>query len=61
MSRLMGQLFRDSPLLVWPLVSLTIFVVTFAAVILWTYRRRASYIEAVSALPLSDDDDGGEK
>jgi len=58
MSRLMGQLFQDSPLLVWPLVSLSIFFVTFALIVVATYRRKAGDIATISALPLADDEQG---
>ncbi|NUP11235.1 MAG: hypothetical protein HOW73_34755 [Polyangiaceae bacterium] len=57
MSRLMGQLFHQSPLLVWPLVSLTIFFVAFAAILIATYRKRASDMNALSALPLASDEE----
>lgn len=55
MSRLMGELFKDSPLLLWPLVSLSIFVLTFVAVFVWTFLRRPQEIADASALPLADD------
>lgn len=55
MSRLMGQLFHDSPLLVWPLISLTIFFVTFAVIVVAAWRKKTSEVVAISALPLADD------
>jgi cbb3-type cytochrome oxidase subunit 3 len=58
MSRLMGELFKDSPLLLWPLVSLTIFVLTFLAVAVYAFLRRPQEIADVSALPLVDDAGG---
>lgn len=58
MSRLMGQLFNESPLLVWPIVSLAIFVLTFVGVFIATVRRRPAEVDALAALPL--DADGGE-
>ncbi|MBL8741853.1 MAG: hypothetical protein JNK04_12185 [Myxococcales bacterium] len=55
MSRLMGQLFNESPLLVWPMVSLAIFMVTFMAVLVATLRRRSAEVEGLAALPLEDE------
>jgi hypothetical protein len=57
MSRLMGQLFNQSPLLVWPIVSLAIFVLTFLAVFVVTLRRRPGEIDLLAAMPL--DGEGG--
>jgi hypothetical protein len=58
MSRLMGQLFNESPLLVWPIISLGIFVFTFVAVFIMTLRRRPADVDMLAALPL--DSEGGE-
>lgn len=58
MSRLMGQLFNESPLLVWPMVSLAIFVLTFVAVFVVTLMRRPADVDRLAALPL--DREGGE-
>jgi hypothetical protein len=58
MSRLMGQLFNESPLLVWPIISLAIFVLTFVAVFVVTMRRRPAEVDMLAALPLEGE--GGE-
>jgi hypothetical protein len=59
MSRLMGDLFHQSPLLVWPLISLVIFVLTFVAVVIWAFLRKPSEIDELSAMPLANDHEGG--
>lgn len=59
MSRLMLELFRDSPLLVWPLVSLTIFVAVFVTVVVRAARLQKTQVSALSDLPLTRDDEGG--
>ena len=58
MSRLIGPMFAGSPLLLLPLISLVIFFLTFAAVLLRTYRRKATDYADIERLPL---DDGGEE
>lgn len=59
MSRLMGELFHQSPLLVWPLISLMIFALTFVAVVAWALRRKPAEIDEMSSLPLFDDERSG--
>lgn len=39
---------------IFPIISLLIFVIFFAAVITWVIRMRKSEIEILSALPLED-------
>lgn len=57
MSRLMGQLFHDSPLMVWPLVSLLIFALTFIAVVVATMRRKRADVDVLAAIPLGGEED----
>ncbi len=59
MSRLMGELFHQSPLLVWPLISLMIFALTFVAVVAWAMRRKPAEVDEMGRLPLFDDDSSG--
>lgn len=56
MSRLMSELFRDSPLLVWPVVSLTIFLAAFVVIVVRAARLRPSQIADLSDLPLARDE-----
>lgn len=56
MSRLMGELFQSSPLLIWPIISLTIFFLTFLAVLVATLRQKPGELSQVAALPLADDE-----
>ena len=52
-----GEFYAQSPLLFWPLVGLVIFVVSFAAVLLYVVfgLRERSKVEYLAALPLQDD------
>jgi hypothetical protein len=54
------QFFQDSTLLVWPLVGLTVFVLSFIAVMLYVVfgLRDARKRDHIASLPL-DDEDGG--
>ncbi|MBK6514430.1 MAG: hypothetical protein IPG04_09995 [Polyangiaceae bacterium] len=56
MSRMMGELFQSSPLLIWPVISLSIFLLTFLAVIVATLRKKPGELDAAAALPLADDE-----
>ena len=50
-------LYKDSPLVIYPLVALLTFVAVFVVVVLRTYGRGTrSTQEAVSQLPLFDDE-----
>ena len=60
MSRMIGQLFHESPLMVWPIVSLAIFVLTFLAVLVATLRRRDADVDALAAIPLAEEERGRE-
>jgi cbb3-type cytochrome oxidase subunit 3 len=53
-------MFENSPLLVLPLAALAIFLGVFVMTFARTYRKRAAEYEGVAALPLADDDKGGE-
>lgn len=56
MSRLMGELFSGSPLLVLPLVALALFVSAFVAIVVRAYRRTADQYQGEAGLPLGDDE-----
>lgn len=61
MGRLIGPMFENSPLLLLPLAALAIFLGVFLFAFARTYLRGKSEYEAVAALPLADDDQGGAK
>jgi hypothetical protein len=52
-----GEFYAQSPLLFWPLVGLVIFVVSFAAVLLYVVYglREPGKVQYLAALPLEDD------
>jgi cbb3-type cytochrome oxidase subunit 3 len=54
-------MFENSPLLLLPLAALAIFLGVFLFAFARTYLRGKSEYEAVAALPLADDDQGGAK
>ncbi|MBK6513243.1 MAG: hypothetical protein IPM79_06565 [Polyangiaceae bacterium] len=56
MSRMMGELFQSSPLLIWPVISLSIFLLTFLAVLVVTLRKKPGELDPLAALPLADDE-----
>lgn len=55
MSRLMSELFHNSPLLVWPVVSLTIFVAVFVTVVVRAARIKSTQVATLADLPLARD------
>jgi hypothetical protein len=50
-----GALFDKSPLIVYPLVGLSIFMLVFAAAVLRAWRRPKSELAAHAALALGED------
>jgi len=50
-----GELFHKSPLLLYPLLALVIFIVVFAGVALRAWRQRPEERDQLSRLPLCDD------
>lgn len=54
-----SQFYADNPLLFWPLVGLAIFVVSFAAVLLYVLigLRDKSKVERLARLPLDSESD----
>jgi hypothetical protein len=48
------QLLQDSPLLVYPLIALFLFVGVFLAVVLRTYTAKEDKLRRVAALPLDE-------
>lgn len=49
-----AQMFRESPLLVMPLVSLVLFFGIFLAVIVRFMRKSTSSFDPIAAMPLDD-------
>jgi hypothetical protein len=54
MSLLVGELFHKSPLLLYPLVGLVIFMLVFAGAALRAWRQRPEERDALARLPLQD-------
>jgi hypothetical protein len=58
-----AQMFRDSPLLLYPLVGLVIFIMIFAAAAIRAWRHPTQVLDARSRMPLDDglpaSDEGG--
>jgi hypothetical protein len=50
-----GELFHKSPLLLYPLVALVIFIVVFAGAALRALRQRVEERDALAQLPLEED------
>jgi hypothetical protein len=52
------QFYAGSDLLVWPVVGLGIFILSFLAVVsyVFLFMRRGDDLERVAALPLDDDE-----
>jgi len=50
-----GELFHKSPLLLYPLVGLVIFIVVFAGVVMRAWRQRPEDRDLLSQLPLQDE------
>ncbi len=48
------QLLQDSPLLVYPLIALFLFVGVFLAVVLRTYTAKEDKLRRAAALPLDE-------
>ncbi len=59
MSRLVSQMFHDSPLLAYPAVALFFFGFAAMLIALNTFGRKQSECDQLASLPLSDDKDGG--
>lgn len=55
-----SDFFARSPVLIFPVVALGIFATVFTLVSLRALLRRSSELEALSRLPLEDDDNQGE-
>jgi hypothetical protein len=55
-----GELFHKSPLLLYPLVGLVIFMVVFAGAALRAWRQRPEERDALAQLPLRDEEIGHE-
>lgn len=47
-------MFKQSPLLVFPLIGLCMFVSIFAVVVLHVWRRSADSFKTMAAMPLED-------
>ncbi len=50
-----GELFHDSPLLLYPLLGLVIFMLVFAGAAARAWRKPAAMREQLARLPLGDD------
>ncbi len=55
-----GELFHKSPLLLYPLCGLVIFIVVFAGAALRAWRQRPEERDALAQLPLHDQETGHE-
>lgn len=55
-----GEFYADSDLLIWPLVGLGIFVISFIAVLLYVFvgLRDRDETDRLAGLPLENGDDG---
>jgi hypothetical protein len=56
MRQLSADFFARSPLLIFPLIALAVFVVVFIAVSVRALRTRREELDRLAALPLSDSD-----
>jgi hypothetical protein len=54
MSLLVGELFAKSPLLLYPLCGLVIFMIVFAGAAMRAWRQRPEERDALAQLPLED-------
>jgi len=52
------QLLEYSPLLIYPLIALVLFLVVFIAVCIRTFAKRAEAYSSQASLPLTNDDGG---
>ncbi len=59
MGAMTRQLLEHSPLLIFPLISLVLFLAVFLAVVIRTYAKRAEAYATEAALPLAEDDSPG--
>lgn len=57
MSRLLGPLFENSPLMLLPLLALVLFGMAFLTTVARVYGRSARSYEPVARRPLDDDGD----
>jgi hypothetical protein len=57
MSLLFGELFDKSPLILYPLFGLVVFMVVFALAALRAWRQRPEVRDAMAQLPLRDEED----
>lgn len=57
MSRLMGQYFANSPLLLLPVISLVLFCAAFLFVLLTVQAKKKPEVVADATLPLDDDEE----
>ena len=55
LSLIAGEFFQDSPVLVFPVLGLTLFVAVFVAVVVRVLRTRPAAYDQVASLPLSED------
>lgn len=55
MSRLIGPLFEGHPLMIWPLVALALFGITFVAVVARLVLQGSKHHDALAAAPLADE------
>lgn len=49
-------MFRQSPLLIFPLIGLATFVTLFAAIVLRVLRSRADSFDSVASIPFEDNE-----
>lgn len=49
------EFFQNSPVLIFPIVGLTLFVAVFVAVVVRVLRTRSASYDEVASLPLSED------
>ena len=55
LSLIAREFFQNSPVLVFPIVGLTLFVAVFVAIVVRVLRTRSASYDAVASLPLSED------
>jgi hypothetical protein len=60
MSLLVGELFHESPLLLYPLVGLCIFMLVFTGAALRAWRQKPQERDALARLPLEAEEVGHE-
>jgi cbb3-type cytochrome oxidase subunit 3 len=57
MSAIARQFFADSPVIVFPIFALLLFVAVFIVVTVRALRTQPSEIDALARIPLADDDE----